>query len=355
MSYSLDEKTILRASTGVFHNRVTLNDSTLLGGNPPFQPMVTISNGSVDNPSGGGAAAAATCRSPCRRRTSSSSTRRSYMWSAGVQREIPFGFIVDADLCRPARPLPAAGAQHQPAAGGTLRPTPASNIAALRPYKGYGVIRISENSGQSMYNSLQLSADRRYSQRPEGRRGVHARQVRGQRAATSATCCGTPTTTRTSGGRRASTGRTCCRSPTSTTCRSGASPTNLVQNILGGWQISGATFIRTGTPFSITRADDRAGVGDGSIGQPVDIVGDPDAGYERPVLDRHGQQLRLQPGGVRSGPGRCERFGNSTRNILYGTRAISSGTSRSSRTSLSRGRTGCSCARRSSTSRTIRT
>ena len=43
-------KTILRASAGIFHNRVTLNDSTLLGGNPPFQPMVVVSNGSVDNP-----------------------------------------------------------------------------------------------------------------------------------------------------------------------------------------------------------------------------------------------------------------------------------------------------------------
>ena len=53
----LNKKTIARASAGVFHNRVTLNDSTLLGGNPPFQPMVTVSNGSVDNPAGAGGAA----------------------------------------------------------------------------------------------------------------------------------------------------------------------------------------------------------------------------------------------------------------------------------------------------------
>ena len=45
MSYRLNEQTILRASAGVFHNRVTLNDSTLLGGKPPFQPMVTVANG----------------------------------------------------------------------------------------------------------------------------------------------------------------------------------------------------------------------------------------------------------------------------------------------------------------------
>ena len=44
----------------------------------------------------------------------------------------------------------------------------------------------------------------------------------------------------------------------------------LVQNILGGWQISGATFMRTGTPFSITRNNDIAGVvGASGINQPV--------------------------------------------------------------------------------------
>ena len=32
LAYSLNEKTIARASIGVFHNRVTLNDSSLLGG-----------------------------------------------------------------------------------------------------------------------------------------------------------------------------------------------------------------------------------------------------------------------------------------------------------------------------------
>ena len=55
MAYSINDKTVLRASAGVFHNRVTLNDSSLLGGNPPFQPQVSVSNGSVDNPGGGGA------------------------------------------------------------------------------------------------------------------------------------------------------------------------------------------------------------------------------------------------------------------------------------------------------------
>ncbi len=52
VSYSLNPKTILRTSAGIFHNRVLLNDSTLLGGNAPLQPMAVVSGGSVDNPGG---------------------------------------------------------------------------------------------------------------------------------------------------------------------------------------------------------------------------------------------------------------------------------------------------------------
>ena len=45
-SYAINDKTIFKAASGVFHNRVTLNDSMLLGGNPPFQPQVSVTNGS---------------------------------------------------------------------------------------------------------------------------------------------------------------------------------------------------------------------------------------------------------------------------------------------------------------------
>ena len=57
VAYSINDEDVARVSAGVFHNRVTLNDSTLLGGNPPFQPMVTVANGVVDNPGGGTSAA----------------------------------------------------------------------------------------------------------------------------------------------------------------------------------------------------------------------------------------------------------------------------------------------------------
>ena len=162
MSYQLNDKTVLRASAGVFHNRVTLNDSTLLGGNPPFQPQATISNGNVDNPVGvgvnpGNLPIGINGQDPVFKHPTS------YMWSTSVQREIPFGFIVDVSYVgRRGLYLQRERNINQLQAGHASRPIPGVNIAALRPYLGYGVIRLSENAGKSIYNSLQISADRRY-------------------------------------------------------------------------------------------------------------------------------------------------------------------------------------------------
>src|SRR6266545_290624 len=92
VAYSINDKTILRASSGVFHNRVTLNDSSLLGGNPPFQPQVSVSNGVADNPGAGGAA-----NLPFSMTAQDVNFKHptAYVFSTGVQREVAFGFVVD--------------------------------------------------------------------------------------------------------------------------------------------------------------------------------------------------------------------------------------------------------------------
>jgi hypothetical protein len=93
-------------------------------------------------------------------------------------------------------------------------------------------------------------------------------------------------------------------------------PTNLVQNIFGGWQISGATFLRSGTPFSITRTNDRAGIGDGSIGQPVDLVGDPDAGANGRFSNGSDDNFAFNPDAFAQVPVGANRFGTAPRNLL---------------------------------------
>ena len=179
------------SSAGVFHNRVTLNDSIAARRQPAVPAEVTVANGSVGQP-GRRAAAPRTCRSACRGRTSVFKHPTAYTWSAGVQREVPFG------LRRRRRPTSAAaGCTCSASATSTScsrarsRPTRASTSRRCVPTRATARSASSENAGRSIYNSLQLSADRRYTQRLQVRRRLHARQVRGQRAATSATSSGT--------------------------------------------------------------------------------------------------------------------------------------------------------------------
>ena len=144
-----------RASGGIFHNRVTLNDSTLLGGNPPFQPMVTVASGSVDNPAGAAGSS-----------DSSASTSSSHVQHVDGQRSarnplrhrrrIP-------DLRRPPRKSQQRERNINQLLPVMIQANPGVNIAALRPYKGYGgAPRVSENTAKSEYTSVQVSAERRY-------------------------------------------------------------------------------------------------------------------------------------------------------------------------------------------------
>jgi hypothetical protein len=255
---------------------VTLNDSTLLGGNPPFQPMVTVSNGSVDNP--GGAGGAADLPFGIQGQDVAFKHPTSYMWSAGVQREIPLGFVVDATYVgRRGLYLQRERNINQLPAGTLTNPANKDiNIAALRPYKGYGAIRISENAGYSKYNSLQLSVDRRYTNGLKvgmaytlGHSEDNGSDKRNILWNTydDTNYWGTSSFDR----KHVATVYYIYDLPF---WREGGS---LMKSALGGWQISGATFMRSGTPFSITRTNDIAGVGEGSNGQPVDLVGDPNA------------------------------------------------------------------------------
>ncbi len=84
------------------------------------------------------------------------------MWSAGVQRQIPYNFIVDVTYVGRRGLYNVRERDINQLLPGTVQANPGVNVAALRPYKGYGVIRLSENAAGSMYNSLQISADRRY-------------------------------------------------------------------------------------------------------------------------------------------------------------------------------------------------
>ncbi|WP_291983807.1 carboxypeptidase regulatory-like domain-containing protein [Luteitalea sp.] len=312
MSYQLNEKTVLRSSAGMFHNRVTLNDSTLLGGNVPFQPQATISNGSADNPAGvgvnpGNLPIGATAQDLVFKHPTS------YMWSGGVQREIPLGFILDvAYVGRRGLYLQRERNLNQLQAG-TLQANPGVNIAALRPFAGYGVIRLSENAGKSIYNSLQISADRRYT---NGFKFGFAYTL-------------------SKSTDNASDKRNVLWNTYDDTLYQGASnfdrrhvlalyyiydlpffreQDSLLSNILGGWQISGSTFMRSGTPFTVGQSSqDIAGVGDVGFGQPWSQTGNANINFQ--LYDGTPGSVAMDTSVfVRPANG---TFGNSPRNAYY--------------------------------------
>ena len=87
----------------------------------------------------------------------------SYMWSAGVQREVPFGIVVDVAYVGRRGVYLQRERNINQLLPGTLQANPGVNIAALRPYKGYGALRCRRTRRTPSTNSLQLSAERRYS------------------------------------------------------------------------------------------------------------------------------------------------------------------------------------------------
>jgi hypothetical protein len=237
------------------------------------------------------------------------------MWGFGMQREIPFGFTLDITyLGRRGLYLQRERNinQLQP---GTIQANPGVNIAALRPYAGYNVIRISENSGNSKYNSLQISADRRY------RNGLKVgfAYTLGKSEDNGSNKRNVLWNTYDDTG---------YWGPSDYDRRHVASvyyiydlpfwrdQSTLMRNLLGGWQISGATFFRTGTPFAVLRNNDIAGVGDGAFLQPVNMVGDPNSGANKQFSTAVGDGNFWFNTAAFANPA-AGTFGNAPRNNIY--------------------------------------
>ncbi len=161
IAYQLDEKTVIRAGAGEFSTAMPLLDNVFPGGNSPFQPFVTVQNVKVDNP---GAALTSGTAAPITVTTLNPKLQQPVAWNWNVtfQRQLPLSST-----------LSVAYVAHRGYHGwdvydinqvqaGTLQANPTANINQLRPYKGYAAIQEEESVVNSMYNSLQVSWNRRF-------------------------------------------------------------------------------------------------------------------------------------------------------------------------------------------------
>jgi hypothetical protein len=279
MAWSVNPKTVLRAGVGMFHNRTLLNDSTLLGGNAPIQPMSGVSDGVADAPGGS-----------VQRQWPFLITANPYefnhptawAWNLTLQRQLPWGVTVEsAYVARRSYRLPRERNINQ-LLPGTRQANSGANTDFLRPYTGLGIIRMSEHAGSSWYNGWQNEINRRF------RNGM----------AFGLSYTWSRTTS------NADSKRTLLPNNYDDSNMWGVSnqhrkhmfiasyvydipflknTNNWLGTAFGGWQVSGITEWQSGSPVNTGdqifgagwRTWDNAGVGTGSGGQPYNLVGNP--------------------------------------------------------------------------------
>ena len=311
-AWALNEKTVVRVGGGMFHSRFTLSDSTLLGGNPPLQFKVGVTNGSVDQPAGATRQDfpfVMTAQDPVYKHPTA------YTWSASFQRQLPWATVVDLTYVGRMGVHQIRERNINQLQPGTVQANPGVNSNALRPFKGFGTIRLSENAGRSLYNGLQVDVQRRF-------RGGLGFGVAYTLSRVEDNADGYRDTLYNS------------FDDSNYWGPAGYDRTHVLNfnyiyelpflknqegflgKILGGWQVSGVTFLQSGAPFWVGRGDDRAGVGD-TLRQPWDVVGDPNVSDPKFSLGANQDQNFWFNTAAFREPA-AGTFGNSPRNNLRG-------------------------------------
>ena len=310
MAYQATDKTVVRLGIGRYFVPLGVSDSIFLGGNPPFQPTANVSYGSVDRPGGNSSNVL-----PLTVTTQSKNfaTPESWGWNATAERELPFKSVLTAAYVgRRGLHLQREANINQPSIA-TIVANPGVNIDALRPYKGYNSIRESDNVSRSMYNSFQLSWNKRLSR---GFSGGFAYTLSKSMDFGSAQRDIIPNTYDASSmyGQSDFDVRHILIANYQYELPIFRDQSKLTGKLLGGWQISGISQFQTGTACGVASGNDYAGVGqDGSFncgGQLWIKNGDPsivhnialngggkaDPAYWFNTTDSSGASLFTQPG-----------------------------------------------------------
>lgn len=165
-------KSSIRAGAGIFYNHNTLSDVTLEGGVTPFQLAAQVFNGLADCP-GSAVTALRTCLTtgaaapnlpiPMTGSDMNNATPVVYSWNFTVEHMFFNDTLVSVGYVgnRGAH-MPFNVDANQPPIGTFTNPANAAiNSAALRPYPGIGGTLNTQQEGESKYDALQVSVQRR--------------------------------------------------------------------------------------------------------------------------------------------------------------------------------------------------
>ncbi|PYU87181.1 MAG: TonB-dependent receptor [Acidobacteria bacterium] len=256
IAYAMNSRTAIRVGVGAFANRTMINRDTALGGNAPFQPQQLVINGSADAPGG--------------------ATKRQFPFTMTIQDPLfKMPWSTKAEVGYVGR----RGIHNQRKRNinqllpGTLQANPNVNPNALRPFLGMGIISISENSGVSYYDGLQISVERRFSKGLQfGAAYTYSRIADNGSDLTELLPNAYDD--------RDYYGTSSLDRPHVLICHYIYEIPFLRglgwrHRLLGNWEISGINQFQSGSPFSVRDANDTAGVGGGSGAQFWNLTGDP--------------------------------------------------------------------------------
>ncbi|MEK7409626.1 MAG: TonB-dependent receptor [Acidobacteriota bacterium] len=303
-----DAQTVLRGGYGIGYYRIEGNDVYRLVDNPPFANVVTVFNPPLDDPTRGTLGADLPKSIFSLDPVYDIPMVQSY--SLGVQRKLAADTSLTLSYVGTRGTHLDRGRQlNQPTPAGGLDFDPRLNTRqvsadSLRPYPGWASVSVRENTASSTYHSLQVDFNRAF------RNGLHVQGVY-TFSKTLADADGFGANP---------------QNPYNMKAERGLAgfdrthmlifnyiyelpfwrhPSNLMQRILGGWQLDGITAYQTGTPFS----PGLSGATGGLAGRP-DVVAGQDVRGSRTQRAWFNTAAFVAPA--------YGRYGNAGRNILRG-------------------------------------
>ncbi|MBK5291888.1 MAG: carboxypeptidase regulatory-like domain-containing protein [Acidobacteriia bacterium] len=265
LAYSLAPKSVIRSGVGRYTTRLGVSDSIFLGGNAPLQPLASLSTGSVDNP-GGSAGGSSNFPLSVNTQDKIFKNPESWIWNVTYERELAFSTTLEVSYVGRHGLHAQRERNINQLTPGTTFANPGINVDFLRPYAGFGAIRITNNEANSRYNGFQLGINRRftrgfaygfaYTYSKSSDNGSAQRDVIPN--AFDANNLWGPSTFDT---RHVAVINFMYELPIL------RGNTELLGKLLGGWQITGVTQFQSGTPGTVATGDDFAGVGTGSGSQ----------------------------------------------------------------------------------------
>ncbi|HSL21537.1 MAG TPA: TonB-dependent receptor [Vicinamibacterales bacterium] len=272
-----DGRTSVRGGYGRYFDRtlvgIALQNAFI---NPPFatQAIFDAAGGSgptLQNPRGGAARNTEVNVLQLRAMSPDFKIPSTHQWSLGVQRELPYNFNVDVAYVGSAGRNLLRSYDINQTPPGTTSPT-----NAARPYRGWGDIELRVTNATSIYHSLQVAVQRRFTA------GLQLNVNYTLSRAESDSSSDRNTTDRVQDVNNLAAERAI--TAYDRTHIFGANyvwslpffndtSNKLMYNLLGGWQLSGASQFASGTPLTITMTTNTSN-SFGLVTRRPDLVGD---------------------------------------------------------------------------------